>query len=1090
MDLKLAGDLALWQGLLLAVAFAGGAWWLYRRDVGDDSRRWLRWLLPTMRCAAIVMTVLALVGPVLRWQTIEGRLGRVLLLVDGSQSMGIKDAQMDNGRKLQGAIALGMVDPGKMDPRWMAMLEKIDSAHKALLTSLAPGATPGQIDQAAKTLATAGADLPDLLAQINPAHLASPPLERGSVTAEYFDGLQAGDLDSTSFVASPATIDRLTSLESAANRGDYFATRVRAFLYPPETGSYTFYLTADDQCRLLLGESDSPASRRPIISLLAATSRDRWDDARQKSAPITLEAGKRYYLELLHRENSGDDHFAVGWQTPSGRQERPIPGLYLSPIAADPDAATGDVARKQLVEEFRQSIAAPARLLAGADLAARKVKLAELQPAVARYQRVISDAFARHATELIETADPSVRTAVQTYAAMSRWQRAESLVLDREKGLLAKLATTHQIEIAMLADGQARRLWSSTALDEPPDRLPADPASPMTDLSNWAGDYLDQWADADDALGMRTAAVLLSDGRHNDGASPIKAAQLLGNRRIPIHTITYGNLIAPPDLSLLDMQGPNSVYKDDRINGHLMLADHMPAGKPFTVKITEQGELLWERTFQTSGSGRRRIDFDFSIAELMEKRQAADQNTGVENLALPLSLKATIAPIDGEARAENNTAELPTRALSRSRKLLIIDGRPRWETRFVRNLFERDRQWKTSTLIARMSYEKEAAAFPRGDQPGAFPRDRQALFAHDLIIFGDLPPRWLTDEEQGWITEFVEKRAGGVIFMDGKHGNLQKLSQGPLGPLLPVQWTEGDASAMPERLSLTDDGRPLSAFRLDNDSARNIDLWSKLPQPHWVAPVKAQPGALTLVESIKGQTRSPAMVFRRYGAGQVLYMATDETWRWRYEVGDLYHQRFWNQIADWMMEPPYAVQDAFVTLDVGSVRYMAGESAAIRTRLRDRDGKPLLDAKAVALVYRDGKQIASLPLSPDENRGGVYRAATARLAEGEYEIGVRIDGFSELETKAKTRFTVKPRISGEMSDLTADESLMLQMAQASGGQSIPEEKAQRLADLLAPLSDGKILISETPLAQSYGWLVPIIMLLTLEWVIRKRAGML
>ena len=39
----------------------------------------------------------------------------------------------------------------------------------------------------------------------------------------------------------------------------------------------------------------------------------------------------------------------------------------------------------------------------------------------------------------------------------------------------------------------------------------------------------------------------------------------------------------------------------------------------------------------------------------------------------------------------------------------------------------------------------------------------------------------------------------------------------------------------------------------------------------------------------------PVIAGKLAGAGKCFYMGFDETWRWRYEVADLYHQRFWNQ---------------------------------------------------------------------------------------------------------------------------------------------------------------------------------------------------
>jgi hypothetical protein len=45
-----------------------------------------------------------------------------------------------------------------------------------------------------------------------------------------------------------------------------------------------------------------------------------------------LQAGKRYYIEALHKENSGGDNLAVGWQVPASATIEVIPGSRLSPF--------------------------------------------------------------------------------------------------------------------------------------------------------------------------------------------------------------------------------------------------------------------------------------------------------------------------------------------------------------------------------------------------------------------------------------------------------------------------------------------------------------------------------------------------------------------------------------------------------------------------------------------------------------------------------------------------------------------------------------------------------------------------------------
>jgi hypothetical protein len=50
---------------------------------------------------------------------------------------------------------------------------------------------------------------------------------------------------------------------------------------------------------------------------------------------VELKAGERYYIELLQKQPSGSSQLAVRWRLPNGVEERPVPGVRLSPF--DPD---------------------------------------------------------------------------------------------------------------------------------------------------------------------------------------------------------------------------------------------------------------------------------------------------------------------------------------------------------------------------------------------------------------------------------------------------------------------------------------------------------------------------------------------------------------------------------------------------------------------------------------------------------------------------------------------------------------------------------------------------------------------------------
>jgi len=120
----------------------------------------------------------------------------------------------------------------------------------------------------------------------------------------------------------------LSSFQTAADTGmDWYGQRLRAYLVPPATGAYTFWIASDDTSALFLSSDQNPANRQLIACVTSATGAAQYNaQANQQSAPVNLVAGRRYYLEALMQQGAGADNLSVQWSLPGGVLESPIPG--------------------------------------------------------------------------------------------------------------------------------------------------------------------------------------------------------------------------------------------------------------------------------------------------------------------------------------------------------------------------------------------------------------------------------------------------------------------------------------------------------------------------------------------------------------------------------------------------------------------------------------------------------------------------------------------------------------------------------------------------------------------------------------------
>jgi hypothetical protein len=173
-------------------------------------------------------------------------------------------------------------------------------------------------------------------------------LANGFLTREIFEDIKGTDVED--LVSSEKYIrdyyDRLagaTSFETPVNDGVFYGQRVCGYLTPPETGDYVFVLTAADAAELWLSKDEVLTNTALIARVLLPARPYQWtNEFNQVSGAITLQAGERYYLEVLHKAGGTNDHAAVAWTLPSqaGRSNTlaVIPGDFLSTYV-NPDAA-------------------------------------------------------------------------------------------------------------------------------------------------------------------------------------------------------------------------------------------------------------------------------------------------------------------------------------------------------------------------------------------------------------------------------------------------------------------------------------------------------------------------------------------------------------------------------------------------------------------------------------------------------------------------------------------------------------------------------------------------------------------------------
>ncbi|MEO1574628.1 MAG: PA14 domain-containing protein, partial [Pseudomonadota bacterium] len=164
------------------------------------------------------------------------------------------------------------------------------------------------------------------------------PARSGGIWREMYTGIAGTSvvdlLAAPDYPDNPAVVEEMGLFEGPTNVAENYGTRLRGIFYAPASGSYTFWVSGDDNTVLNLSTNAIAANRETVASVPGWSAPRQWDKfPEQQSAPITLEAGRPYYIEALQKEGGGGDNVAVAWQRPGNATITVIDAAAFDPAA-------------------------------------------------------------------------------------------------------------------------------------------------------------------------------------------------------------------------------------------------------------------------------------------------------------------------------------------------------------------------------------------------------------------------------------------------------------------------------------------------------------------------------------------------------------------------------------------------------------------------------------------------------------------------------------------------------------------------------------------------------------------------------------
>ncbi|MCE5268371.1 MAG: hypothetical protein LLG00_10845 [Planctomycetaceae bacterium] len=614
------------------------------------------------------------------------------------------------------------------------------------------------------------------------------------------------------------------------------------------------------------------------------------------------------------------------------------------------------------------------------------------------------------------------------------------------------------------------------------------------------------------------AILLLSDGIHNAGGSDSlrQAAFKARAMAVPIYTKTLGTATVVNDLEVTVRQPQELAFADQRV--------------PVIVMIRQRGKLA-VRTKLSLHLGDKQVE---SRDVPIKPDDAVEETFYVSHKQSGLyryEVRAAVLP--GEATAANNSAPMLLRVIDQPVRMLLLEGKPYWDTKFLVRTLSADPSVEltsvvqlaenrflrrkiprhipqpqttpaTKSPVTAVAATKPAPSSAKTPSPPAKNKDLPVddgekwtietdptklladdLASYQIVVLGRNTEVFLTDDALAKLRKWLVEAEGSLVCFRG--APTSQINQ-RLGELMPVRWTP--TAEVHYNMQLTGTAQALHWLPVGRDGLNPL---AELPPLAAAArPETAQALSVVLATGVVDASGKPAPVisYQPVGSGRSVAVEGAGMWRWAFLPPERQKQEeiygsLWQSLVRWLVAQVGLLPSQRLALRTDSISLNTDESVSATLLTRDWKGDP----PQVELIGGTLAGPRSFTCIPHGAYPGQYHVAVGRLDEGKYTLRMR--GVDARDPSSATAFEVR-QSTAERLDVRTQPAAMAMIARDSGGTALetvePRLLAHEFHDYLTRTRPQR---TARTMAWDRWWaLSGALLLWATAWGLRRRSGLI
>jgi uncharacterized membrane protein len=577
--------------------------------------------------------------------------------------------------------------------------------------------------------------------------------------------------------------------------------------------------------------------------------------------------------------------------------------------------------------------------------------------------------------------------------------------------------------------------------------------------------------------------VLLSDGADTGQAARTAAPGP------PVFTVGIGAADGLQDREVLGIDAADPRLDQASIDLRVSAISYGYGRAPFQLRVLANGRLLDSRRIVPNADGSP-IDQVFTVSP---------------DPLNPTVYSAEITAETNEPITENNSRSVLINPAGRKRRILALEGAPGYDHSFLSRALTQDPGLELDSVIRKGRNDEGDATFIVQASGGrartltlGFPANREALYNYDALLIANVEGDFFTRAQLTTAAEFVSERGGGLLVMGGRSFAQRGLIGTPLEEVLPVELNDRgaglgraslgeDIPAVHNAVVVTPEGLNHPIMRIGATPEESRKLWTALPTLAASAPLGGpRPGASILaVTAAPSGVVLPLVAVQRYGRGRSMVFAGEASWRWRMmqPSTDRSYDFFWRQAVRWLASGAPDPVSASVPETAEP-----GDAVEIAVDARDRAFTPVGDAAVEATLTPPGGEPKPVALRPSAGAAGRFVAAFTPAEAGLYRVHAEARRGQEPLGAADRWFYVGGA-DREFADPRLNEGFLRRIARETGGQYLRASEAAKVVSLLQQAVPQNLEPERRDLWHEPWAFAIMIVLLSAEWILRRRWGL-